>query len=51
MLAEILVALGLLFILVLILAPIYYYFQREKLDDKVDAADEGIDQTGAKNAE
>ena len=35
-LAEILVILGILFLLVLIIAPVYYYFNREKYQDEAD---------------
>jgi cbb3-type cytochrome oxidase subunit 3 len=36
MLTEILIALGLVFLLLLILAPIYYYFNKEKGDEDRD---------------
>lgn len=46
-LSEILVALGLLFLLLLILAPIFYYFNREKgVDEEAGDQPEQQDLTG-----
>ena len=49
MLGQILVALGILFLLLIILAPIYYYFQREKYADNEAEAEE--DHTEEDNVE